>query len=332
MDVQLLKERARLIPKMPAKTKKQEKRQEMLKPRPVQQTATSITSQEEETEAAELDRYFPVSPEQEVTTYLFIPLAPTPTNRLPLRDNPSLHSSTHPLLPFSLLSSLHTDHATHTLRVSTMFARLDGSRVFDNPEVSCSAFGDPSGLCTILEVKFDGWSESRVRSVLGEAGMGWCVLEEVRHEDEEEERAAMDDYLAGMTTDQEDVESTRPTSPMIDPSASFVLPTLDFSASFPAQSNAWMSNTPIRPSTPLSDLAFHNEWSTIVRRGEASTLSDDGLSEVSSLSRTPSTSPPLSTSSSLGSDSWVGLGFSSQFAGRVERSEADWSEPREYVF
>ena len=158
MDVKLLKERGRLIPKMPVKTKKQERRQEMLKPRPVQQTATSITSQEEEeAEVAELDRYFPVSPEQEVTTYLLIPLAPTPTNRLPLRDNPPLHSSTHPLLPFSLLSSLHTDHATHTLRVSTVFARLDGSRVFDNTEVSCSAYGDPSALCKILEVKFDGW-------------------------------------------------------------------------------------------------------------------------------------------------------------------------------
>ncbi|TCD70592.1 hypothetical protein EIP91_002622 [Steccherinum ochraceum] len=337
IHVKMMDERARIMTKKNTETKKA-KRREMLKPRPVQQiTPHTEAMHEEDAQKEELDHYFPQASEPEVTTYLLIPLAPTPTNRLPLRDTPHLHTSTHPLLPFSLLSSLHTDHATHTLRVSTIFARLDGSRVFDDPRVSCSAYGDPSGMCTILEVRFDGWSEHQVRSVLGEAGMGWCVMEEIRKEDEVEDQVAMEEILANMDTDAE-AEKTGFSSPLtpsspdhleIDPSTSFVLPTLDFSASFPVQSNTWASPPP----TPLDDLTFHNEWLSAIRRSEADELSDTGSDDVEwPHSRTPSSLDSLSRSSSLDSEGWMSLGFSSQFASRVVRSDADWSEPREHLF
>ncbi|KAH8100201.1 hypothetical protein BXZ70DRAFT_938494 [Cristinia sonorae] len=334
IEVKTMEKRARFLPKKQVKARKPS-RKEMYRPRPVQQSLAAEKETEEAIQKTELDHYFPATPEPEVTTYLLIPLAPTPTNRLPLRDSPHLHSSTHPLLPFSVIASLHSDHATHSLRVSTIFARLDESRVFDDVGVSCSAYGDPSGQCTVLEVKFDGWSEHRVRSVLGEAGMGWCVLEEVCKEDEMKEKADMEELLSNMDSDE---NFTRPSSPgAIDPSTSFVLPTLDFSASFPAQSNVW--SPPGVPSTPLSDLAFHNDWTSSVNQSESDALSDsDSDMEMGSISSwsdnmTPVSSPPLSRSTSFGSETgWMGVGFSSQFASQVARSDVDWAEPRDDFF
>ena len=110
----------------------------------------------------------------------------------------------------------------------------------------------------------------------------------------------------------------------IDPSRSFVLPTLDFSASFPAPT--W-SPTPARSpsgfSTPLSDFEFHNTWT---RSDESSSFSDgfgsDGESDVESagsgwydLPR----APPVAD---------VRFGFSSQFSERMHGSEG----PREELF
>ena len=88
-------------------------------------------------------------------------------------------------------------------------------------------------MCTVLEVRFSGWTEARVRGVLGEAGSGWCVLEEVWANESEE----MDDALSEMSFDTHSIAST-PVHDM-DPSASFVLPTLDFSASFPVENGSW---------------------------------------------------------------------------------------------
>ncbi|THH31543.1 hypothetical protein EUX98_g2659 [Antrodiella citrinella] len=314
MDIKIIEERARILPKSSTKALRP-KGKEMLKARPVASVKETATKDDQK---IELNQYFPIV-EPEATTYLLIPLAPTPTNRLPLRDTPHLHTSaTHPLLPFSLISSLHSDHATHSLRVSSLFARLDNAHVFDDSGVTCSAFGDPIGQCTVLEVKFNGWTEQRVRGVLGEAGMGWCVLEEVRREDEMQEQADMEDMLSAMSSTR--ASSPAPVHQDIDPSSSFVLPTLDFSSSFPVQSDVWVP----RPSTPLSDLTFHNEWSSSVRHSESDSDSD----HVSTLS-----SGSLSRSSSIGSDSLMGLGFSSQFASRVARSEvSDWSEPKESFF
>ncbi len=273
----------------------------------------------EESQSAALESYFiaPVTPA--VTTYLLIPIAPTPTARHPLPLVPSAHSSIHPLLPFSVLSSIHNDHATHSLRVSTLFSRLDAAHVFDRGGVSTSAYGDPSGLCTVLEVKFEGRTEGEVRAIIGEAGTGWCVLEEIREHEEQSEKDSMDDILSNMSSGT----ATPPHVDGIDPAASFVLPTLDFSASFPASTSSW-SPSVSGLSTPLSDLEFHNHWSS----ASSDSGSDQSFADASSHTSWDEMSVS-SRRSSVGSEGWIGLGFSSHFSGRLQD---EVPEPREAMF
>ncbi|KAI0324684.1 hypothetical protein GY45DRAFT_1331273 [Cubamyces sp. BRFM 1775] len=316
--------------------------------RPLQRVVRAGAASTTKGEAQEeLEHYFPTPAAPEVTTHLLIPLAPTPTSRLPLAPNPP--SSSRPLLPLELIASMHASHGTHALRVSTLFARLDASRVFDDPGVHCEARGDMSGLCTVLEVRFEGWTANRVRSVLGEAGTGWCAIEEVWRDQDREEAEEMDAALEALSgaSEAESLHSASlsglsdingswdASSPTIDPARSFVLPTLDFSASFAAP--AWSPPTSVQPqppapgtSTPLSDLQFQNEWSEV----------EDGLSSSGSLdydydfggSDGESVgSGWRSNSSARGlrrreDDSW--FGFSSQFSERM--GEVDG--PREYLF
>lgn len=187
---------------------------------------------------AELEHYFPSAP-VEVTTCLHIPLAPTPTERSPLRESTRRAGS---FLPLPELATIHTMHNMHSTRVSSMFSRLDAAAVWDKG-VSCSAysqFGQGEGLCTILKVEFVGWTAAEVRSVIGESGTGWCALEEVqgaidtsnmRSHEEDSDSSETSSILSGLTADDSFVAPTEP-PPYIDPSSSFVLPTLDFSSSF----------------------------------------------------------------------------------------------------
>lgn len=304
----------------------------------VDSASIASTSSASIDDVKEFDYYFPNPPKAEVATYLLIPLVPTPSSRLPLPVSPPSHRSSHPLLPFSLLSSIHNDHSTHALRVSTLFSRLDSQRIFSNPSVSCSTFGDRSGLCTILEVKFEGWSEDKVRGVLGELGTGWCVLEEVREDLSQEEQEAMENEL-------EEMSNTSVATPVdmdigMDPASSFVLPTLDFSAAFPAPShNSWASaHAGPQYTTPaLEDLEFHNAWTNASLSGSESDFDSDidfssdvegSVWEVSShLSRASAVpSVPRSVSSGSG-EGWIPLSFNSQFSRRVQEYE-----PREYLF
>ncbi|KAJ7681334.1 hypothetical protein B0H17DRAFT_899419, partial [Mycena rosella] len=86
---------------------------EMLKP----------TSVEKAAKKAQLEHYFPV-PVPTGTTHLLIPLAPSPTGRTPLPEFPASASSTG-CLPLPALLALHNVHTTHTLRVPSLFQRLD---------------------------------------------------------------------------------------------------------------------------------------------------------------------------------------------------------------
>jgi hypothetical protein len=346
-EIKVQKERDMMkVKKYKGKGKENKKGKEMMKAKQEKIRATKTVEEEKQEELkTELEHYFPTAPvDLTVTTYLLIPLAPTPTSRLPLPLTPSASSSTnHPLLPFSYIAAVHTDHATHSLRVSTLFARLDAGRVFDDPHVACSAYGDPRGMATILEVKFGGWTEARVRSVLGEAGTGWCVLEEVR-EDDVTDTEAMDDALSEMSFDTGHGAISPHAHHEIDPSASFVLPTLDFSASsgFSGQMDTSWSATPSpapTPSLPLSDLEFHNAWSSFQRTRSSESLSDSELSfsDIESDPWGEALSPPapLSRRASSGSESWIGLGFSSSFSGRVhqeQEQQRDWEEPRMSMF
>lgn len=160
------------------------KTKEMLKPKQ-KQIVAEIPS---EVDISELDHYLPQPSLPEVTTYLLVPIAPTPTARLPL----SAHSATgtsllHPLLPVPDIAAAHRTHRNHSLRVSTLFSRLDAANVWDDPGVSVDAYAFGPGLaddpsdkqCTILRVTFSGWTAAQVRSTIGESGQGWCALEEI---------------------------------------------------------------------------------------------------------------------------------------------------------
>ncbi|KAI0093795.1 hypothetical protein BDY19DRAFT_918978 [Irpex rosettiformis] len=337
-DVKMMKEREAKIKKYTGNKENRKSRKMRLEPttRPVVQSTS--TAEAASTQEVDLDHYFPAPTMADVTTLLLIPLAPTPTSRLPLPINPSVHTSNHPLIPFRYIASIHDDHIAHSLRVSSLFARLDTAHVFDQPGVSTAAFGHASGLCTVLEVKFSGWTESRVRSILGEAGTGWCVLEEVH----ENEHAAIEETLSEMSFD------TRSNSPhpeerdvYIDPSTSFVLPTLDFSASAAA---SWGRVTapalPQAASTPMSDLEFHNAWSSREHDGQSD--SEDALSDVSLDDASAdswgdilgSASEVSNRPPSRASNEWTPLGFSSSFSSQINipREESINEEPREYMF
>ena len=192
----------------------------------------------------ELDQYFAGPPTSDVTTCLLIPLAPTPTSRVPLDPFASTNPS---LLPFRELASVHTSHEMHSLRVSSLFSRLDAANVWER-QVQCSAFshgGGAEGVCTMLKVEFVGWTMAEVRSVIGESGTGWCALEEVKTSPENALSVFSDGDDDDLSSDASSIlsgpfGSSGRASPMeimnvnmgVDPSNSFVLPTLDFSSSF----------------------------------------------------------------------------------------------------
>ncbi|RPD73580.1 hypothetical protein L226DRAFT_546498 [Lentinus tigrinus ALCF2SS1-7] len=292
--------------------------------------ASTVEAQKEE-----LEHYFPTPALPEVTTYLLIPLAPTPTSRLPLPLNPPA-TSTHPLLPLSIIASMHTSHGTHALRVSTVFARLDTAQALDDPAVHCEARGDPSGLCTVLEVRFEGWTANKVRGILGEAGTGWCVLEEVWRDQEHTEAEEMDAVLETLSVSESESTHDMRLSGLsdmngswdtgsVDPARSLVLPTLDFSASFmaPSWSSPAPDSTPLSPpaATPLSDFEFHNEWTQLVDRSNTNSPDSDVESMTSGSDWFELSRAPLTDSRRFG--------FSSHFS---ERMGGSVDGPREELF
>lgn len=188
---------------------------------------------------SEMDQYFTGPTAPLVTTLLLIPLAPTPTRRIPL---PPDISDRPPLLHLPTLASIHNSHEMHSLHVSALFSRLDAADVWVKG-VQCSAYAerpDSQGVCTILKVEFAGWTKAEVRSVIGESGTGWCALEEITNRQEDDEDAFSDtsSLLSGLSG--EDVMG----SPFaVEPAQSLVLPTLDFSSSFVATSPQALSRT-----------------------------------------------------------------------------------------
>ncbi|OCH90626.1 hypothetical protein OBBRIDRAFT_793062 [Obba rivulosa] len=352
-DVKLAEERERMrLEKHAKKQAAKTARKEMQKPREAKKAKLEVVAEDAQTES-EIDHYFPATVLPAVTTQLLIPLAPTPTSRYPLSPSGPSTSTSRPLLPYAVLAELHSDHNVHSLRVSSLFARLDAAHVFEQPGVRCEARGDPSGLCTLLEVTFQGWDEKRVRSILGEAGKGWCAVEEVWHEQEDAERQRMDDELENMSEHSAPTPLTAHSEgsihgpeAQIDPAQSFMLPILDFSASSPAPPT-W--GTPVSPehsvllspepwssapsslSLPPSDIEFHNAWASQISGGHeghgghhGDVLSDNS-SDIGSThgSWVDSLSDGFSLHGSSGSGNW--FGFSSQFTERME-------EPREYMF
>lgn len=234
------------------------KSEEMLKP-----NSKPVTS-ESQYDPSEIDVYFPVQPTPAVTTHLLVPLAPTPTGRLPLfarTDN----GDAHPLIPIADLASIHTRHRLHSLRVSTLFAKLDTANVWDDPGVNVDAYAfGPHHVsqdiqemqCTILRVTFRAWDASRVRSILGDSAEEWYSLEEThpdghptplplpspkpdihmntRSQSPSLENVEVDSSCVSEveTDDGWDVLSPPPVRACASAQHDLVLPTLDFSSTF----------------------------------------------------------------------------------------------------
>ncbi|GBE82768.1 hypothetical protein SCP_0411530 [Sparassis crispa] len=351
------REKLRMKKYKKAQEKKARKaRKEMRQTRvvPAEKPVEQVAAAEEDKSKDDLEHYFPAPTTPDVTTHLLIPLAPTPTARMPLSPSPyPSTTSAHPLLPLPIIAGLHNSHNTHALRVSSLFARLDAAKVFTSSDVCCTARGDPRGLCTLLEVRFVGWDAARVRGVLGEAGSGWCVLEEVRSGEEHAESASMDAILEEMSVGSEsdagaEAEVENSAQPEvwhqsvggIDPAHSFVLPTLDFSASFPVASDTWSASPPLPDvlslssglSSPLADLEFHNAWSsaTLGRTPlpPSSSAINSGIpfetlhGDFSDTNSDTSWIDPQLSPAGSDSQSWCGVGFSSNFSDKIQ-SEAE---------
>ncbi|KAF9228703.1 hypothetical protein BS17DRAFT_206033 [Gyrodon lividus] len=182
-DVKTMKKEARKMRRATENKVVTPKSQEMLKPKP--ELIVSET-QSEQVDVSDLEVYFPLQPTPAVTTHVLVPLAPTPTARLPLSSR-TAGSTAHPLLPIPELASIHYSHHLHSLRVSTLFARLDAANVWDDPGVNVDAYAygprDADNVvcekqCTILRVTFAGWTAARVRAVIGDSAEQWCSLEQ----------------------------------------------------------------------------------------------------------------------------------------------------------
>ena len=144
-----------------------------------------------------------------------------------------------------------------------------------------------------------------------------------------------------MSVSESEVESIRPDWRIgveIDPAHSMVLPTLDFSASFPvALTSPGSASPPLISRQPsdlsmgdaLSDLAFHNAWASSIHPQEDARSDSDRFSDVMSESSWVETMyrpEPSAMHAPPSERSW--FGFSSEFMGRM----ADQEGPREELF
>jgi hypothetical protein len=233
--------------------------------------------------AAEFEKYFSAPIPAPVTSYVFIPLAPTPTNRLPLSTRDNLPHGR--FIPLQEVGAIHASHNKHALRVSTLFARLDRANVWSHPGVSCTPYsGCPrkaatlsdsdeelEGVCTFLKLEFAGWTMNEVRGVIGECGQGWCVFEEARQGQDNEPLSDDEDGSVFSSA------ISSPPSELVDPAQSMVMPTLDFSSSFLAGQNTFAAgSTPARP--PPKELEYEDPWM------EEHSGSEGSFSRVSSVS------------------------------------------------
>jgi hypothetical protein len=175
-----------------------------------------------------------------------------------------------------------------------------------------------------LKVEFVGWSKAEVRSIIGESGTGWCVLEEVLHEEDEglTDAEILSPELSEAELSNESLALSSGVE-MSDPSESFIIPTLDFSSSFNSI-----------PSSPSHDLPS-NDFFTTVPSGMANDPWVDDYSDSSSWVSTPYSEfseliidPPSNGSFWSGHGLGPGLGFSSQFE---RMSDEDEIEPREVM-
>ncbi|TFK72212.1 hypothetical protein BDN72DRAFT_722159, partial [Pluteus cervinus] len=121
-ETKMQKEREMMrLQRQAKKVKKTKKGKEMAKPK--QQVILEEKTNDAHVEEG-MDQYFSKEVIPEVTTYLLVPLAPTPTGRTPLPSNTVEHGS---LLPLPTVARIHNDHQLHSCRVAALFSRLDAA-------------------------------------------------------------------------------------------------------------------------------------------------------------------------------------------------------------
>jgi hypothetical protein len=277
------------------------------------------------------DHYFVAPTTPEVTTYLTIPLAPAEA-RTPL----PVESSATLLDP--AIASVHESYQRHSARVDSILRRLDAANAWDRGAVcegyGTAATGEDTGLCSVLRIKFSGWTLEMVKEVIGEAGIGWCELEQVP--------------LAPKTVVTTSTPSTsvvsdpldeplplQPVSPISsrldqalvdEATSSFIMPTLDFSSSFSTlRQDMSTTATPVTfdvlsgtatpislssyPSSPRSEVSDLTEFAHYYSDSDSSS-SDESWSVAS---------PPSMHHSAMSESRHGWVSFSSDFSSRVER-------------
>jgi len=309
-DIKVRKEREMMRKSLKGKSSKISFGKEKLKPRIQDMILKENKPAKQFAVESELDQYFVTPATSDMTTCLLIPLAPTPTSRVPLNPFASTNTS---LLPLGELASIRASHEIHSLRVSSLFSRLDAANVWERG-VQCSAFshgGGVEGVCTMLKVEFVGWTKAEVRSVIGEGGTGWCVLEEVKtspdkaistfSDFDDDLSSDVSSVLSGMVGDSGRASplAVMSANMEVDPAQSFILPTLDFSSSF-------LSETDTLSRTSSGD----DRFSSVQSEPDFDPWFDSDSSSDGGLSRTDSWVVPACTNGRFG--------FSSHFSQRAE--------------
>jgi hypothetical protein len=313
LDLRGSKPTRKLVPKMLKAAEKAQRKQKMME-NAAPYASFSKEAPKAATSQEEMEHYFPTLAICAVTTQVLIPLAPIWDNRRPLQERPTGY------LLMASLASIHASYGTHALRVSSLFTRLDRADVFDDPSVRCVAntLGTTDGSPQYLRVTFEGWTEERVRALLGDAGKGWCEIEEIRPDND------VDSVLDDAHSDGGDPipwDGSLSFAAEIDPAQLFILPTIDLSGSVD-QSDASTSNL----SWSMSPLSEPSDMDDVISHISLSDDEDAGEQPIFG----PGPSNPSSTTRT--STSWLGVSFSSRFADVVAAGSPAANEPAEYLF
>jgi len=281
------------------------------------------------TKEEEIAQYFKQE-EPEVTTYLQVALATTPSARMPFTTSADGSIDSTRLLPLRVILNTRQEFHAQSEFVSSLFSRMDALAVWNSPKgrVSVESCGDLSGLCTELRVRFEGWSEEAVRALLSglladEGAGGWAIQELYSPKPLPTRALQSCDSLSSITAGS--IPTSMLTSPAIsnaelelemeDPWASgphFVMPQLDFSSSFPIHDR--------QPSLIFDEsLHDHDEMSD----SDLDHLSDNGSEAWSDNGEPLMSMPPVLSIDNLSASrvtesvsGWVGL--SSDFLGRIQ--------------
>lgn len=301
------------------KTKKERKTM-MFKPKPV-----VVKTKEEE-----IAQYFKQE-EPEVVTYLQVALATTPSARVPFSASADSSIDAARLLPLRAVLNTRQQFYAHSEFVSSLVSRMDVRNVWNSPKgrVTVESWGDLSGLCTELRVRFEGWSEEDVRALfsglLADEGIGGWAIQELYPPNQFPPRI-LQSSASLSTVAADSITTSILGSPalsnaelemeMEDPWSSgprFVMPQLDFSSSFTVHDSL---PSPIFD----TDESLHDHDSS---DSDLDHLSDAGSEAWSEIGESQMSMPPVLSIDNLSASrvpesvsGWVN--FSSDFLGRIQ--------------